>query len=256
MSRRNKDKGKIGGPFVPMLIQTTNCPAWRAMSPYAREVYRVLKSHYGFEARNNGRIWLSARDGAEETGFTRNMIARSLRELKHYGFIVPTKGHCLGLDGKGTATHWRLTELGYMHDPPTKDFLKWDGEMFHEQKSPEYYKRRERRLAKLRAGQKQNPVTTITTPRHDHNDIPLSRPSRQFPKEVSRPSRHISDSVCHDHDDISRVNQSAVPSVASPAVPVPPDNPWLRYKDMRGLWDEEIYFGSIVRLCGDAVAVA
>ena len=109
---RNKDKGRIEGPFVPMLIQTTSCPAWRALSPYAREVYRVLKSKYGFDARNNGRIYVSARDGADETGFHKDTIVRSLRELAHYGFIVMTEPGCLGFNGRGKAPHCRLTELG------------------------------------------------------------------------------------------------------------------------------------------------
>jgi hypothetical protein len=82
--------------------------------------------------------------------------------LQHYGFIVMTEAGCLGVNGKGKAPHWRLTEIGYMHEQPTKDFLKWDGEMFHEQKSPEYYKRQERRLAKLRAGRK---TESRTSPR-------------------------------------------------------------------------------------------
>jgi DNA-binding HxlR family transcriptional regulator len=78
---------------------------------------------------------LSARDGAEDTGFSKNAISRALRELQHYGFIVMTKGGCLGVEGKGVAPHWRLTELSYMLDPPTRDFLKWDGEMFQTPKA-------------------------------------------------------------------------------------------------------------------------
>jgi hypothetical protein len=74
----------------------------------------------------------------------------------------------LGVNGKGKAPHWRLTEVGYMHEPPTKDFLKWDGEMFHEQKSPEYYKRQERRIAKLRRAKNRIPhqPTVQTAPAH------------------------------------------------------------------------------------------
>jgi hypothetical protein len=119
---RRKDKGRIEGPFVPMLIQTTSCRAWRAMSPYARIVYMALKSRYGPGIKNNGRLYMSARDGAEETGFNIKTVARSLRELQHYGFTVMTKAGCLGVEGKGVAPHWRLTELGYMHEPPTRDF--------------------------------------------------------------------------------------------------------------------------------------
>jgi hypothetical protein len=34
-------------------------------------------------------------------------------------------GGCLGVDGKGQAPRWRLTELGYMKDPPARDFMRW-----------------------------------------------------------------------------------------------------------------------------------
>jgi hypothetical protein len=53
---RHKDKGRIEGPFVPMLIPTMESAAWKAMSPYARVVYYALKTRYGHKIRNNGRI--------------------------------------------------------------------------------------------------------------------------------------------------------------------------------------------------------
>lgn len=45
---------------------------------------------------------------------------------------------CLGVNGKGKAPHWRLTEVSYMRgtssqgmeDMPTMDFLKWKGVRF------------------------------------------------------------------------------------------------------------------------------
>src|SRR5207249_228164 len=71
--------------------------------------------------------------GAElQTGF--DSITRWFRELQYYGFIVQTAAGCLGLDGKGKAPHWRLTELGYMHEPPTRDFLRWNGVKFRPRK--------------------------------------------------------------------------------------------------------------------------
>src|SRR5215469_18265005 len=169
-----KDKGRIEGPFVPMLIDTMGSPAWKATSAYARVVYMALRSRYGHKIRNNGRIYLSTRDGAEETGFHKDTIVRSLRELSHYGFIVMTEPGCLGVNGRGKAPHWRLTELGYMHDPPTRDFLKWDGELFHEQKSPRYYTRK-----------KQNPVLQDRTDCPTAPDIPVSYSTGQLPDKVS-----------------------------------------------------------------------
>jgi hypothetical protein len=218
VSKRNKDKGRIEGPFVPMLVDTMASPAWKAMSPYARVVYYTLKSRYGHKIRNNGRIYLSARDGAEETGFDMKTVARSLRELRHYGFIVITERHCLGVEGRGKATHWRLTELGYMHEPATRDFLKWDGEVFHEQKSPAYYKRQKRSLSKLRTDtEKQNPVplngTGCSTERH----ISVFQGAEQLPEKLYQGAAHINEPACTTERHISRYNHYAVPDV--PLVP-------------------------------------
>jgi len=192
--RKRKDKGRIGGPFVPMLNETMKSAAWRAMSPYARVVYIALKSRYGIEVRNNGRIYLSARAGAEETGFDMKTVARGLRELKHYGFIVMTESGCLGVEGKGKAAALAFDRAGYMHDPPTKDFLKWDGELFYEQKSPRYYTRK-----------KQNPVpsdgTRCTAARH----IQVYRQTEQSDEKLYRQTEHTDDTACTVQRHISRL---------------------------------------------------
>jgi hypothetical protein len=65
----------------------------------------------------------------------RDQIARWFRELEHYGFIVlASEGH-LGVHGFGRAPCWRLTELPYKNEPPTKDFLAWNGVPFGGQKT-------------------------------------------------------------------------------------------------------------------------
>jgi hypothetical protein len=43
---------------------------------------------------------------------------------------VQVSGGCLGVEGEGFAPHWRLTELGYMKDPPTVNFMRGDGVKF------------------------------------------------------------------------------------------------------------------------------
>jgi hypothetical protein len=129
MNRRMKDKGKLP-PFVPLLKDTIASPAWRAMSPSARCVYIALKQKYSSNFKNNGRLYLSVRHAAKEVGVNKDTAARSFREIEHYGFGVITSGACLGVDGRGKAPHWRLTELGYMTEPPTRDFLRWDGTAF------------------------------------------------------------------------------------------------------------------------------
>jgi hypothetical protein len=198
-----KDKGRIDGPFVAWLIDTSTAPAWLAMSAHARVVYMALKARYSFKARNNGRIYLSVRQAAEETGFNKDMIARCLRELQYYGFIVMTNPGCLGVDGKGKAPHWRLTEIGHMTDPPTRDFLKWDGEFFREQRPPSYY-----RHSKFSGRKKQNPVLPSRTPRLTVQDIPVSDTVRQSSPELSDTVRHTAEPACLTVPDISRVTIS------------------------------------------------
>ena len=140
MSRR-KDKGRLA-PFVPVDQEMLNSPAWRATSMGARMLYIHLKRRWSFKQRNNGRIFLSQRDAQEEIGLRwRDRIGRWFRELQHFGFIAMTNAGGLGVDGKGKAPHWRLTELeapgGRNGDTmmlPTKDYLKWNGDKFKDSK--------------------------------------------------------------------------------------------------------------------------
>ena len=69
----------------------------------------------------------------------RDSISRWFRELEFYGFIAKTAEGCLGVDGKGKAPQWRLTEAegpggrnGDTWSLPTKDYLKWDGTLFED----------------------------------------------------------------------------------------------------------------------------
>jgi hypothetical protein len=249
---RHKDKGRIEVPFVPMLVSTRKSAAWRALSPYARETYVTLKARYSNRDHNNGRIYLSTRDGAEETGFNDKTVARCLRELAHYGFIVMTEPGCLGVHGKGKAPHWRLTELGYMLDPPTRDFLKWSGEIFHEQKSPAHYKRQERCLAKLRRGQKQNPAPINGAECTDQRRIPVHQSAEQLPDKVHQGAVHINDSACTTDRRISRVNHSVVPEWSAPTLT---DLPWSDY--WASVYREEVgatKFQALVPSVGNAGA--
>jgi hypothetical protein len=142
MSKR--DKGRLP-PFVALLKETLASPAWLAMSHGAKILYVALKARYSSNLHNNGRLFISQRDARREIGSSFNEIARWFRELQHFGFIVQTRGGSLGVDGKGKAPHWRLTECGYMRDDPTRDFMKWDGTPFKD--------------AVRRRSKKQNPVT-------------------------------------------------------------------------------------------------
>jgi hypothetical protein len=129
MTARSRDKGRLG-PFVPLLKDTLDAPSWRAMSHGARSLYVALKRRYNQNNQNNGRLFLSLRDAEKELRSHHNQIVRWYRELQHYGFIVLQTAGVLGVKGRGQAPRWRLTELGYMRDPPTRDFNHWDGKRF------------------------------------------------------------------------------------------------------------------------------
>src|SRR5262245_650095 len=136
MSKREKDKGRLP-PFVAVDQEMMRSPAWRAASCGARMLYIHLKWRWRSQSKNNGRLYISHRDAIEEMGACRDSISRWFRELQHYGFIAMTAEGCLGVDGMGKAPHWRITEA---HGPggrngdtwmlPTKDYLKWDGTKF------------------------------------------------------------------------------------------------------------------------------
>src|SRR5262245_43381477 len=137
--RRPKDKNrdiKLRGRFIPVFFETRRTPAWKAMSMGARELYMALRcAHYVSFTNNNGRVFLSERDALEELGATnRKSVRRWFRELEHFGFIVKTAEHHLGVDGKGKAAQWRLTELeAPLADSKkaTLDYQKWDGTPFN-----------------------------------------------------------------------------------------------------------------------------
>jgi hypothetical protein len=127
---RHKDKGRLP-PFVPLLKDTLDSPAWRAMSHGAQALYIALKRRYNMQAHNNGRLYLSRRKAVEEIRSSEEQITRWFRELQYYGFIVMMSRAYLGISGKGQAPRWRLTEIGYMKEPPTRDFMRWKGIRFN-----------------------------------------------------------------------------------------------------------------------------
>jgi hypothetical protein len=159
--KRNED-GRIRGQWVPMRYEVVDSPAFRQMSFGAQVLYMRLKIRFN---KNNGHVYLSLRDAAEELGHkNRNDIANWFRELIHYGFIVETEGASLGVDGKGKSPHYRLTELPTRGahgglDAPTDDFLKWDGTVFEPHVAPS----RRWNARKQSALKKQNPGLHVRT---------------------------------------------------------------------------------------------
>ena len=119
-----KGKGRISGQFVPLLHEMMDCPSYLSMSHGARCLYHSLKRR----AWQN-RAYLSYRTARKELGSSPHKIKEWFAELEHYGFIVLAQHGSLGVDGKGKAPHWRLTELGHVAGSgtefPTKEYIRW-----------------------------------------------------------------------------------------------------------------------------------
>jgi len=162
-------------PFHPYFQRSWHSEIWKYVTPEARLVYLALCARYSTKLRNNGKLFLSVRKASKELGFCNDVIARALRELAFYGFIVMTNPGSLGVVGRGLSPSWRLTELPYMNEPPTYDFERHTGEKFQEQHTPAYDRRKAKGLARLMAfkarkpvsqsvsarGKKQNPVLSV-----------------------------------------------------------------------------------------------
>jgi hypothetical protein len=153
-----KRKRKSMGPFAAVPLAILDAPAWRAMSPIARLLWIALRRKLRNDGLNNGKIYLSCRDAAEEIGGNKDTIARRYADLEHYGFLRKTAEGFLGVYGRGIAPHYRFTDLAHGTQPATRDYGKWDGELFV------YRPRRASR-------RKQNPVLRRRTPRIAPSDI-------------------------------------------------------------------------------------
>ena len=107
MSKWSKEK--IVGQFTPILHETMDSPAWKQLSHPAKWLYVLLKKRH-MSGRNTA--WLSFCDAGKELRASHRKVATLFAELVHYGFIIKVRHGVLGVEGKGVATVWRLTELG------------------------------------------------------------------------------------------------------------------------------------------------
>jgi hypothetical protein len=110
-------------PFISILRSTTKEPAWKAMTFGARALFVLLRSFYN--GHNNGRIYLAVRKAAAELGASKTSVTTWFRELEEHGFIRPVQRGFLGVEGQAQASYWRLTEVGYMGEQPTREYRKW-----------------------------------------------------------------------------------------------------------------------------------
>jgi hypothetical protein len=178
MSSRNKiySKGRIQGQFTAVRYEVLDSAAWKQMSMGARMLYIAMIRPLSFNADNNGKIFLSTRDAAEQLGSDQGSICFWYRELEHYGFIVMTQPGAVGPNGK--AAYWRITDVGWgkldgKSIEPTKDYLKWTGEVF-ERRRPKSEKRPTKPL-------RVNGQTTHRAERANHSPgVPSEWPSHSY----------------------------------------------------------------------------
>ena len=210
----------IGGQFVPMLHAVLDAPAWRALSHGARSLHLSLKRRC---PRNRNVAFVSYRDAAVELGIRGGLdrVGTWFRELQHYGFIVQASPWCLGVDGKGKAAHWRLTELGTtsktsaggLPEPPTRDYLKWDGVLFQ----------KPRRRNKIPFD------TSVQTVRHVTN-IPVRHARTPKGKSVRHVPYIESDQTVRHVQDITSNHSTAL----SPSSKKPSRKPQTAHRERRG----------------------
>jgi hypothetical protein len=185
MKRNRKNQG----PFVavPKAIMAT--PAWHAMSPWARLLWIELRGQLRNDRLNNGKVHRACRTAAKALGFNKDTIARCFAENEHFGFLCKTAAGFLGSDGRGIAAKYRFTDLAHGTHPPTRDYEKWDGQLFVS-------------TPRRPVRKKQNPVLSRRTPRIVPSDIrkpPGERAVCIVPSDIGSASK------CPVPSDISRL---------------------------------------------------
>jgi hypothetical protein len=204
LSKKRRKKGHLP-PFVPLIRTTLASKAWKQLSYGAQALYVVLRSYLRIDNLNNGKVYRSSRDAAEDLGTkSTRTVQRWFRELEHYGFIVKTAGACLGVDGDGIAAHWRLTECPSFnakgtHIAPTRDFERWDGVLFSD------HLKTESRV----------PKGLTPSPKGTHTDGPKpgQKPANRVPKGLIDSAPSMSPKGIH--------NCLPLPTLLSPSFPSP-----------------------------------
>lgn len=124
---RDKKNERRPEHFTKMVRSVMETAAWRALSPVAQNLYVWLKFEWkGPKYNNNGRIALSIRVAAKSMGVHKDTVARAFHDLQAKGFIVQTRGACLGIEGYGRCPEYELTELEMPGKTvPSRLFRKW-----------------------------------------------------------------------------------------------------------------------------------
>ena len=98
-------------------------PAFQALPAGPQMLYVHMKRY--FNGENNGKVYLSVRRAAKLLNVNKNTACRYFGQLEDKGFIVAVEVGRLGIEGKGKATSWRLTEIGCLGLKATQDYKNW-----------------------------------------------------------------------------------------------------------------------------------
>lgn len=106
MSNRRSRKGKRSdqGQYIKLPHAILKSSAWRSLSGPAVKVW--LELHTRFNGGNNGKVFLSMNEAAENLGLGKATVQRAFKDLQDKGFLV--------LEQEGNWYHrraheWRLT---------------------------------------------------------------------------------------------------------------------------------------------------
>jgi len=77
-----KRKGRLP-PFIPIIRTTVQTPPWKQLSFGARSLYHVLRGFLRHDDLNNGKVYRSYRDAADDLGTkSRTSVQRWFRETE------------------------------------------------------------------------------------------------------------------------------------------------------------------------------
>jgi len=139
--KKVKKQNEYYGAWTGIHNDLLDSPAWLHLSSDARALYLILKR---LSRKHRADVFLSQREASRLMNGRRIAAVRvCFAELEHYGFIRKKRTGSLGPNGRGIATTWRLTEKGDTSaasetgtfQPPTKNYLKWDGVIFEPPKA-------------------------------------------------------------------------------------------------------------------------
>lgn len=103
---------RIKQHFAPMIRDTMETPAWRALSSTSQSLYVWLKLEWkGAANNNNGKIQFSNRQASNCLGVSINTASRAFHDLQAKGFIVVTKAAILGVGGDAKSACYEVTEM-------------------------------------------------------------------------------------------------------------------------------------------------